>query len=165
MKARLSIAQRQRGILPLAAVLIGLHEQVEASENLYRGHAILLAVPQAVHGTKMPGHSKKRPRLFPNVRETYPTGTVYPTPYHSASGGPYYRGTHCSGWATLCYDTAFGDLPWRRINRPSWERPLNRFRFVCPCRAVCAHLMKQVAVPLTRMKRSVGPFMRRCGKL
>lgn len=56
------------------------------------------------------------------LRETYPTGTVYPTPYRSTSGGPYYRGTHCSGWATLCSDTAFGDLPWRRINRPSWEQ-------------------------------------------
>ena len=56
------------------------------------------------------------------LRETYPTGTVYPTPYHSTSGGPYYRGTHCSGWATLCSDAAFGDLPWRRINRPSWEQ-------------------------------------------
>ncbi len=56
------------------------------------------------------------------LRETYPTGTVYPTPYRSASGGPYHRGTHCSGWATLCSDAAFGDLLWRRINRPSWEQ-------------------------------------------
>ena len=54
------------------------------------------------------------------LRETYPTGTVFPTPYRSTSGGPYYRGTHCSGWATLCSDAAFGNLPWRRINRPSW---------------------------------------------
>ncbi len=56
------------------------------------------------------------------LRETYPTGTVYPTPYRSTSGGPYHRGTHCSGWATLCSDAAFGDLPWRRINRPNWEQ-------------------------------------------
>ena len=34
------------------------------------------------------------------LREIYPTGTVYPTPYRSSSGGPYHRGTHCSGWAT-----------------------------------------------------------------
>ena len=54
------------------------------------------------------------------LREIYPTGTVYPTPYRSTSGGPYHRGTHCSGWATLCSDAAFGNLPWRRINRPSW---------------------------------------------
>ena len=56
------------------------------------------------------------------LRETYPTGTVYPTPYRSTSGGPYHRGTHCSGWATLCSDAAFGDLPWRRVDNPSWEQ-------------------------------------------
>ena len=56
------------------------------------------------------------------LREAYPTGAVYPTPYRSASGGPYYRGIHCSGWATLCSDAAFGDLPWRRIDRPSWNQ-------------------------------------------
>ena len=52
--------------------------------------------------------------ILTQLRETYPTGTVYPTPYRSASGGPYHRGTHCSGWATLCSDAAFGNLPWRR---------------------------------------------------
>lgn len=56
------------------------------------------------------------------LREIYPTGTVYPTPYRSTSGGPYHQGTHCSGWATLCSDAAFGDLPWRRVDNPSWEQ-------------------------------------------
>lgn len=56
------------------------------------------------------------------LRETYPTGTEFPTPYRSTSGGPYHRGTHCSGWATLCSDAAFGDLPWRRVDNPSWEQ-------------------------------------------
>ncbi len=56
------------------------------------------------------------------LRETYPTGTEFPTPYRSTSGGPYRRGTHCSGWATLCSDAAFGNLPWRRIDCPSWEQ-------------------------------------------
>lgn len=56
------------------------------------------------------------------LREAYPTGTVYPTPYRSTSGGPYHRGTHCSGWATLCSDAAFGSLPWRRVDNPSWEQ-------------------------------------------
>ncbi len=54
------------------------------------------------------------------LREIYPTGTVFPTPYRSTSGGPYHRGTHCSGWATLCSDAAFGNLPWRRVESPSW---------------------------------------------
>ncbi|MCX4373406.1 MAG: hypothetical protein OSJ58_16615 [Dysosmobacter sp.] len=56
------------------------------------------------------------------LRETYPTGTEYPTPYRSNSGGPYGRGATCSGWATLCSDAAFGSLPWRRINRSDWEQ-------------------------------------------
>ena len=65
------------------------------------------------------------------LRETYPTGTVYPTPYRSTSGGPYYRGTHCSGWATLCSDAAFSDLPWRRVDNPSWNqiRPGDLLRY------------------------------------
>ena len=39
--------------------------------------------------------------------------------------------THCAGWATLCSDAAFGDLPWRRINNPSWEdiRPSDLIRY------------------------------------
>ena len=56
------------------------------------------------------------------LKTLYPDGTVYPTPYRSASSGPYTKGIHCAGWAALCSDTAFGDLPWRRIGRPSWEQ-------------------------------------------
>ena len=56
------------------------------------------------------------------LKQTYPTGTVFPTPYRSTSSGPYGRGIHCSGWATLCSDAAFGNLPWRRIDRPSWDQ-------------------------------------------
>ena len=56
------------------------------------------------------------------LRDTYPTGTVYGAFYRSYSSGPYGAApTHCAGWATLCSDAAFGDLPWRRINDPSWE--------------------------------------------
>ena len=56
------------------------------------------------------------------LKQTYPTGTVFPAPYRSTSNGPYSRGIHCSGWATLCSDAAFGNLPWRRIDRPSWDQ-------------------------------------------
>ena len=56
------------------------------------------------------------------LKQTYPTGAVYPTPYRSTSGGPYSRGIHCSGWATLCSDAAFGSLPWRRVDRSGWEQ-------------------------------------------
>ena len=65
------------------------------------------------------------------LRETYPTGTEFPTPYRSTSGGPYSRGTHCSGWATLCSDAAFGSLPWRRVDNPSWNqiRPGDLIRY------------------------------------
>ena len=57
------------------------------------------------------------------LRDTYPTNTLYPAPYRSTSNGPYgVSSTNCAGWATLCSDTAFGDLPWRRVDRPSWEQ-------------------------------------------
>lgn len=56
------------------------------------------------------------------LKETYPHGTVYPTPYRSTSNGPYSGGMNCAGWATLCSDTVFGDLPWRRVERPAWEQ-------------------------------------------
>ena len=66
------------------------------------------------------------------LRDTYPTGTVYGAFYRSYSNGPYGMApTHCAGWATLCSDTAFGDLPWRRINDPSWKdiRPGDLIRY------------------------------------
>ena len=56
------------------------------------------------------------------LRDVYPTGTVYGEFFRSYSSGPYGMApNHCAGWATLCSDAAFGDLPWRRINSPSWE--------------------------------------------
>ena len=60
--------------------------------------------------------------VLADLRQLYPPGTVFPAPYRSTSGGPYSRGIHCSGWATLCSDAAFGSLPWRRIDRPSWDQ-------------------------------------------
>lgn len=60
--------------------------------------------------------------VLAQLKRTYPTGTEFPTPYRSTSGGPYRQGVHCSGWATLCSDAAFGDLPWRRIDHSSWEQ-------------------------------------------
>lgn len=57
------------------------------------------------------------------LRDTYPTNTPYPAPYRSTSNGPYgVSSTNCAGWATLCSDTAFGNLPWRRVNRPTWDQ-------------------------------------------
>ena len=56
------------------------------------------------------------------LKATYPDGTVYPTPYRSTSNGPYAKGIHCAGWAALCSDAAFGNLPWRRIDNPAWDQ-------------------------------------------
>ena len=56
------------------------------------------------------------------LRDVYPTNTWYGDFYRSYSNGPYGMAPdHCAGWATLCSDAAFGDLPWRRVNNPSWE--------------------------------------------
>ncbi len=56
------------------------------------------------------------------LKTIYPDGVVYPTPYRSTSNGPYTKGIHCAGWAALCSDAAFGNLPWRRISRPAWDQ-------------------------------------------
>ena len=66
------------------------------------------------------------------LRDAYPTNTWYGAFYRSYSDGPYGAApTACAGWATLCSDAAFGDLPWRRINNPSWEdiRPGDLIRY------------------------------------
>ena len=55
------------------------------------------------------------------LMEKYPSGTPYGAPYRSTSNGPYSGGMNCAGWATLCSDAAFGDLPWRRVKNPSWN--------------------------------------------
>ena len=56
------------------------------------------------------------------LRDTYPTNTWYGAFYRSYSDGPYGAApSNCAGWATLCSDAAFGDLPWQRINDPRWE--------------------------------------------
>ena len=57
------------------------------------------------------------------LKAVYPSGTLYPAPYRSTSNGPYgFGASNCAGWALLCSDTAFGDLPWRRVDRPSWDQ-------------------------------------------
>ena len=66
------------------------------------------------------------------LRDIYPAGTVYGEFYRSYSNGPYGMApTHCAGWATLCSDAAFGNLPWRRVNNPRWEdiRPGDLIRY------------------------------------
>ena len=57
------------------------------------------------------------------LRKVYPDGSIYPTPYHSTSGGPYGTSiSNCAGWAIRCSDAAFGNLPWHRIDRPTWDQ-------------------------------------------
>lgn len=56
------------------------------------------------------------------LKKTYPHGAVYPAPYCTKSlHRPYTNCDHCAGWAMLCSDAAFGDLPWQRVDNPHWE--------------------------------------------
>lgn len=49
------------------------------------------------------------------LKARYPHGSTYPAPYHSTSNGPYGAvNSNCAGWAILCSDAAFGNLPWRK---------------------------------------------------
>ena len=55
------------------------------------------------------------------LKARYPHGSTYPAPYHSTSNGPYGAvNSNCAGWAILCSDAAFGDLPWRKMDF-RWE--------------------------------------------
>lgn len=58
------------------------------------------------------------------LKDIYPHMATYPTPYCSNDplNRPYGNCDHCAGWAMLCSDAAFGSLPWRRIERPSWDQ-------------------------------------------
>ena len=60
--------------------------------------------------------------ILMDLEAVYPQGTVYETPYRSTSAarGPYSSGVYCAGWAMLCSDAIFGDLPWRRVTNPGW---------------------------------------------
>ena len=66
------------------------------------------------------------------LMDQYPTNTYYGAFYRSYSNGPYGMApTNCAGWATLCSDAAFGDLPWRMTVNPRWEdiRPGDLIRY------------------------------------
>ena len=58
------------------------------------------------------------------LRNIYPTGTLYGAPYvpNNPFNRPYSNCDHCAGWAMLCSDVAFGDLPYRRITKPHWDQ-------------------------------------------
>lgn len=57
------------------------------------------------------------------LRDHYPTGSYYPAPYvpNNPLDRPYSNCDACAGWAMLCSDAAFGELPWRRVMNPRWE--------------------------------------------
>ncbi len=56
------------------------------------------------------------------LRDTYPPGAVYPAPYrpNNPLDRPFTNCDHCAGWAMLCSDAAFDDLPWRYQTDPAW---------------------------------------------
>ena len=60
--------------------------------------------------------------VLESLKAKYPNNTYWPSPYRSTSGGPYSSGMNCAGWATLCSDAAFGNLPWRKIMAPTWAQ-------------------------------------------
>ena len=57
------------------------------------------------------------------LKVRYPAMSTYPSPYTSTSNPPYGpTNKNCAGWAILCSDAAFGNLPWRKVDRPGWEQ-------------------------------------------
>lgn len=92
--------------------------QVE-SDKPYTGTGS--AVPATPPAQQVPTEESVQAALLA-LRERYPHNTTWPAPYRSTSGGPYHSGMNCAGWVTLCSDAAFGSLPWRRIDNPTWDQ-------------------------------------------
>lgn len=92
-------------------------------------------VKQPAQTTSAPSTALSEENVYSTIRalrDTYPINAPYGAPYRSTSNGPYgMTPTNCAGWATLCSDAAFGDLPWRRIENPRWEdiRPGDLVRY------------------------------------
>lgn len=61
--------------------------------------------------------------ILMGLKEKYPNGTLYGAPYRPTTSiyRPYGNYDHCAGWAMLCSDAIFGELPWRRIKHPDWS--------------------------------------------
>ena len=57
------------------------------------------------------------------LMEKYPNGTLYGAPYipNDPFSRPFSNCDACAGWAMLCSDAAFGDLPWSHTANPRWE--------------------------------------------
>ena len=57
------------------------------------------------------------------LMEQYPNGAPYGAPYipNDPLNRPFSNCDACAGWAMLCSDAVFGDLPWRHTVNPRWE--------------------------------------------
>ena len=80
-------------------------------------------VPQPAPGTPAPSAVTEESvsAALDALKARYPHGSTYPAPYHSTSNGPYGAvNSNCAGWAILCSDAAFGNLPWRKATF-CWE--------------------------------------------
>ena len=77
-------------------------------------------VAQTPSSPSVPTEEQVQATLW-GLLDRYPTNTPYGAPYRSNSNGPYgVAASNCAGWATLCSDAAFGNLPWRRVANPRW---------------------------------------------
>ncbi len=83
-------------------------------------------VKQPAQTTSTPSTALSEENVYSTIRalrDTYPINAPYGAPYRSTSNGPYGTApSNCAGWATLCSDAAFGNLPWRRVDRPNWDQ-------------------------------------------
>ena len=100
----------------------GASVQVE-SDKPYTGVAPVSQPTQQVSAASTELTEENVRATIRALRDTYPTNTPYGAPYISSSNGPYgVSNTNCAGWAILCSDAAFGNLSWRRVDRPCWDQ-------------------------------------------
>ena len=97
--------------------------QIE-SDKPYTGAALVSQAPVPTQQMQTGPTQESAQAAIKALRNTYPPNAVYPTPYipNNPLSRPYSNCDHCAGWAMLCSDAAFGDLPWRRVEQPSWDQ-------------------------------------------
>lgn len=97
--------------------------QIE-SDKPYTGAALVSQAPVPTQQMQTGPTQESAQAAIKALRNTYPPNAVYPTPYipNNPLSRPYSNCDHCAGWAMLCSNAAFGDLPWRRVEQPSWDQ-------------------------------------------
>ena len=96
--------------------------QIEGDKP-YTGSAPVNQAPASPQQTPAVVTEESAQAAIKALREIYPINAPYGAPYvpNNPLYRPYSNCDKCAGWAMKCSDAAFGNLPWRKIDNPSWD--------------------------------------------